>query len=119
MIHLVNQPTAALVISLVLGSCAQPGQSGLGVAEARQCQAKGGVEGTGSYGIPYCRIPYIDAGKKCAGKSDCMGRCLSFPADGDTSASVKVGTPVVGSCEAEQATYGCYGPVEAGRLADP
>ena len=57
-----------------------------------------------------------DAGKNCTGKPDCLGRCLSDAPD--NAASIQIGTPVAGRCEANASTFGCYARVEAGKLAE-
>lgn len=115
---MVRKLKTALYITLVaLGGCADKAPPTLTTTESRQCVAEGGYESRAPFGTPICQMRYIDAGKSCAGKADCLGRCLSDAPD--NAAAIPVGALVVGRCEAEKQTFGCYASVEGGKLAEP
>ena len=104
-----------LIVSVAyVGSCSSPPKR-LASTEAKVCRASGGYESRAPFGSPFCQFRYSDAGKTCSGKADCQGRCLSY-FDGQSN-EPKVGNSVVGKCEAERSTFGCYGTVEGGKLA--
>lgn len=104
-----------LIVAVVYaGSCSAPPKR-LSSTEAKVCRAQGGYESRAPFGSPFCQFRYSDAGKSCSGKTDCQGRCL-FYFDGQ-SHEPKVGDSVAGTCEAERSSFGCYGTVEAGKLA--
>lgn len=101
----------------VLASCVDGSGPTLSKAEARECRAKGGYESRAPFGSPMCEFRFRDGGKSCAGQSDCLGRCLSDAPE--NAASIAVGTPVAGRCEATKQSFGCYASVEGGKLAEP
>jgi len=103
-----------IVAVMCAESCSAPPKR-LSSTEAKVCRAQGGYESHAPFGSPFCQFRYRDAGKRCSGKADCQGRCL-FYLDGQ-SLEPKVGDSVAGKCEAERSTFGCYGTVEAGKLA--
>ncbi|WP_304187611.1 hypothetical protein [Phenylobacterium aquaticum] len=108
----------ALMTALMLAACAptpapadpQPVPVAQG-PDAKACAAKGGtIRPVCMRGLPACVIPYRDAGKACADRSDCQGRCLyqgDRPADRDA--------PVTGQCQATSNPCGCFAEVEHGR----
>ena len=62
---------------------------------------------------PACVISYTDAGKTCANKSDCEGRCLlagDAPADPDAR--------LTGQCQATSDPCGCRTEVDGGKVAN-
>ena len=107
----------AVTALTVLASCVTGSGPTLSKVEARECRANGGFESRSPFGYPMCKFRYADAGKSCAGQSDCLGRCLSDAPE--NAASVAVGTPVVGRCEAIKQSFGCYASVEGGKLIEP
>jgi hypothetical protein len=113
----ISLAAVGVVMLLAMGGCAEKRSPALSATEAQQCRIQGGYEGRAPFGSPICQMRYSDAGKTCTGKADCVGQCLS-DAPGNASA-ISVGTPVVGRCEAEKQTFGCYGRVEGGKLAEP
>jgi hypothetical protein len=96
------------------GSCSAPPKR-LSSTDAKVCRAQGGYESRAPFGGPFCQFRYGDAGKSCSGKADCQGRCLFY--FGGQPNEPKVGDSVAGKCEAERESFGCYGTVEAGKLA--
>lgn len=105
---------AALLVTIAFPpSCSAPPKR-LNSAEAKNCRAEGGYESRAPFGSPICQVRYVDAGKSCSGKADCLGRCL-FYFDG-RSGVAKVGDRLTGECQAERSSFGCYGTVEAGKL---
>lgn len=108
--------TLCAVFLVAAASCAEDRRPTLNLKQAQQCQAKGGFESRAPFGTPICQFRYADAGKNCTGKADCLGRCLSDAPD--NAASIQIGTPVAGRCEANASTFGCYARVEAGKLAE-
>jgi len=105
-----------LTLLALCAACATKHPS-LSARDLRQCRASGGYEGGGPFGERFCQYRYADAGKSCRGKADCLGQCLSDP-PADVS-RMQVGTPVSGRCAAERTTFGCFGRVEDGKLAEP
>ena len=108
---------ACVALLFGTGGCAERRPLKLDVARAQQCLAEGGFESRAPFGGPICQSRLADAGKVCTGKSDCLGQCLSDAPE--KAALVSVGTPVAGRCEAVKQTFGCFGRVEGGKLAEP
>lgn len=94
----------------------EPGEistGGLPEVDAAQCEADGGfVERRGMIGLPICVTPYEDGGKACTDSSECQGQCIlkswgaEEPGEG----------PIVGSCEPDDKTFGCFGIVTNGKV---
>lgn len=106
----------AAASAATLSSCDLHRRPTLSKEEASSCVGQGGRESRAPFGTPICQILYRDAGKTCSGKADCQGQCLSDAPE--RANSVRIGTPVAGKCEAETSTFGCYGKVEDGKLAE-
>jgi len=108
----------ALAIMMVLVSCSIPTTTSkrLPSAALRQCLADEGRESRTPFGTPICQISFKDGGKRCSGKSDCMGRCLSNAPE--NWQVVPIGTSVAGFCESEKSTFGCHANVQGGVLAE-
>jgi hypothetical protein len=112
-----------LFVAAVLASCAPasaptPGPTedlsvGYGktptAAQTAACSAQGGTYGQGGLGgFWHCVIPYADADKPCADKSDCRGECRAPP----NQTPVRGEAP--GRCAASNSHFGCYSRVENG-----
>jgi hypothetical protein len=96
-----------------LSSCATTPRGRLSDAQVSACSAEGGFESRSAFGAPICQLAYADAGKACAGKSDCQGACLS-----NTPAQPRaIGAVAVGQCQAHRYEPGCHAVVEGGKLA--
>ncbi|HEY1606521.1 MAG TPA: hypothetical protein VGF77_13090 [Allosphingosinicella sp.] len=108
--------TCAAALLALVGGCDLHRRPTLSKNEQQLCISRGGHESRGGFGEPICQVHFADAGKVCTGKADCQGQCLSDAPD--NSQNVPVGTPVVGHCAAESNTFGCYAPVENGKLAE-
>ena len=81
-------------------------------AERARCEAAGGsVERMGRARWEHCVQTFADAGKACLSSADCLGECRLPGAPG----SVEPGTPVQGTCQANDAPFGCYTRVENGK----
>lgn len=109
--------TLTFISVIALSSCDLHRRPTLSKQELRVCLGRGGRESRAPFGTPICQVTFRDAGRACSGKADCLGRCLSDAPD--RADLVTIGTPVAGKCEAESSTFGCYGLVEGGRLAEP
>ena len=109
---------------LTLCSCASEGMgtkslalsdhSGPSVPSEAECIRLGGKWGTNGLtevAGPFCAVPTKDAGKSCAGSSECQGRCLS-------ASNASAGSRVSGNCSASFFAGACFTSVEAGR-AEP
>jgi hypothetical protein len=81
------------------------------------CRASGGfIDRRGMSGARMCVVPFDDAGKECRKSSECQGRCLVLlgrnlnePNPGDT---------VMGECEPDNKTFGCFLEVVDGVAGD-
>lgn len=76
------------------------------------CRARGGsVQPVCMFQFPACVIPFPDGGKPCTDSSQCQGMCWlrESALNGDNSG------PVVGSCQEDTDTCGCYAEVRNGR----
>jgi hypothetical protein len=112
-VHLTRVAVAGI---LLLSGCDLHRRPTLSKEEVSVCVGRGGHESRTPFGLPICQVPYQDAGKVCSGKAECLGQCLSdAPAN---AASVAVGTPAVGRCQAESEAFGCFAKVEGGKLAE-
>jgi|JI10StandDraft_1071094.scaffolds.fasta_scaffold904369_2 hypothetical protein len=81
-------------------------------AERAACQAAGGeIVPSGKLQWENCVQAFPDAGQTCSGDADCAGECLY---DGE---EVEPGTPVAGTCQADDARFGCRTVVEDGKIA--
>ena len=108
---------AIIVFAFTLANCAGARHFGLSTSDLAQCRSSGGYESVSPFGIPICQKDYADGGKLCQSTSDCAGRCLSeAPVNAGVGA---VGSVVIGRCELQESTFGCYGRVENGKLAEP
>ncbi len=101
---------------MLLSGCDLHRRPTLSKEEVNVCLGRGGRESRAPFGSPICQVPYGDAGKACSGKTDCLGQCLSNAPE--HAGSISIGTSVAGKCEAESSTFGCYGRVEGGKLAE-
>lgn len=106
---------AAILAWALTGSCAHVTPR-LKPADLRACLAEGGYESVAPFGVPFCQLDYADGGKVCQGRSDCIGRCLSDAPE--NARTIAVGSAVTGRCERHRSTFGCYGAVEDGKLAE-
>jgi hypothetical protein len=106
-----------LVLTVGTADCVPKSLPKLSAVEAQECRRSGGYESRAPFGGPFCQADYPDGGKTCSGKTDCLGRCLSNPPEGNIFA-VPIGTPAVGHCEAQKETFGCHANVEGGKLAE-
>lgn len=106
--------SAIIVLSagLLCGSCSPP-RKRLNISERKVCLARGGYESTAPFGAPFCQQKYADGGKVCSGKSDCQGQCIAY--EDNSGPELKFGQTIIGYCEAEHSTFGCYANVEGGR----
>ncbi len=111
-------PAFALVLSIAIAAVAEPAQSDAPAADDQRaaCISAGGV--LRAYGHEdrrkwFCERPYPDAGKSCAGKSDCAGQCM-LPDDFRLLPGEM--PPIVGECQA-RTVVGCIGIVDEGRPA--
>jgi hypothetical protein len=73
------------------------------------------------FGTPSCVIPYSDVGKHCSGKADCQGLCINE--EGSDAAWVageypKPGDVLSGTCQANDALFGCYAEIEGGTVRE-
>lgn len=116
MMHIARLMLVAAISVATLSSCDLHRRPTLSKEEASSCAGQGGRESRAPFGMPICQISYRDAGKTCSGKADCQGQCLSDAPE--QAHSVRIGTPVAGKCAAETSTFGCYGKVEDGKLAE-
>lgn len=107
---------AAILAWVLTGSCAHVAPR-LKPADHRACLAEGGYESVSPFGLPFCQLDYADGGEVCQSRSDCIGRCLSDAPE--NAGTVAVGSVVTGRCERHRSTFGCYGEVENGTLAEP
>lgn len=105
----------AAAIALVLASCAPtpaPTDTASATPDVAACAAKGGVvRPVCRMQRPACVVTHADAGKTCADKSDCQGRCLyrgEAPAD--------LAATVTGQCQATSDPCGCFTTVEKGHV---
>lgn len=81
--------------------------------ERAACTAAGGeIVASGKLQWENCVQPFADAGKACAGDADCVGECR-YEGEGEHVA----GTPVTGTCQVNDARFGCRTVVEDGKIA--
>lgn len=121
---------ALAVIALPACSVFQPGKGGTSesaaapyeriafagqkaTAEERAaCEAAGGeIVPSGKLQWENCVQTFADAGKACTGDADCVGECRY---EGE---EVEPGTPVAGTCQVDDARFGCRTVVEDGKIA--
>lgn len=80
-------------------------------ADPQACAARGGrMEPRGMLQTPVCVIAYADAGKVCANKRDCAGKCIvqGAPPQGEG--------PFTGKCQPESVLFGCFAEIDRGRV---
>ena len=77
----------------------------------RGCVARGGEIARGPLGERYCRFVLSDGGKACTDASQCAGDCLYKSPEAYSAPPGQV----VGFCQRENATPGCYARVINGR----
>ena len=97
--------------TLLLAACAPTAEPAAPSAQTltAACAAKGGaIQPVGKAQIPTCVIPYADAGKACADKSQCQGECVL---EGDLEARGEV----TGACQKTDHQFGCYAKVVNGK----
>ncbi len=81
--------------------------------ELQSCANSGGrIEARGRMQVPMCVHPFSDAGKRCADKADCQGRCL---ADAGPDGLPKAGEAAQGRCQADDRLFGCHAEVRGGK----
>lgn len=74
------------------------------------CTAAGGfLDRRGRANTLMCVHPYADAGEQCTDNQQCDGKCVAAPDDGPDG-------EVVGTCQADDALFGCYAEVVDGKL---
>ncbi|MBB3990144.1 hypothetical protein [Croceicoccus naphthovorans] len=74
------------------------------------CEAAGGfLDRRGRAQTLMCVHPYADAGKACTDNQQCDGKCVAAVDDGPDG-------EVVGTCQADDALFGCYAEVVDGKL---
>ena len=77
--------------------------------DARACEAQGGMlDRRGRAQTLMCVHPYPDGGKQCTDNLQCAGKCVTQPGD-DTDRRI------VGTCQADDALFGCYAEVVDGK----
>ncbi|TNE56597.1 MAG: hypothetical protein EP340_11400 [Alphaproteobacteria bacterium] len=99
-------------------------QHNLAEIDVDKCAVEGGdIDYRGMFGMPMCVIPFEDAGKACTDSSECQGICM-VDADGGTpdnpseyKRAMSGEGPIVGSCEPDDKTFGCFGEVINGKIA--
>ncbi len=106
-----------LLATLALAGCQQDlkmsNNGGVPSLDLRACAVSGGtVEARGKLRAPICVHPYSDAGKSCAGKKDCQGRCLANEGPGGLP---KLGEATAGHCQPDDRLFGCHAEVEGGK----
>jgi hypothetical protein len=60
-------------------------------------------------------IPFKDAGKACADKTDCVGLCLMEVVD--DWRNHPPGSAAAGRCQREDNRFGCFFEVQEGKIA--
>lgn len=82
-------------------------------AERAACEAAGGIiQPSGKLQWENCVQPFADAGKACSNDADCIGECRY---EGDIE--LPPGAAVAGTCQVDDARFGCRTVVENGRIA--
>ncbi|WP_230279005.1 hypothetical protein [Croceicoccus sp. Ery15] len=77
--------------------------------DAQSCKAQGGaLDRRGRAQTLMCVHPYPDAGKACRDNQQCTGKCVTAPDDGPDG-------QIVGTCQADDALFGCYAEVVDGK----
>jgi hypothetical protein len=77
-------------------------------AQRKACAARGGeMDYVCMMHVLKCVVSYRDAGKRCTGKSDCLGDCLW---------NGKSETHPVGRCQETSDPCGCKAPIVNGRI---
>ena len=77
--------------------------------DAAACQAQGGMlDRRGRAQTLMCVHPYPDAGQQCTDNQQCTGKCVTAPDDGPDG-------QIVGTCQADDALFGCYAEVVDGK----
>ena len=87
--------------------------SGATPAERAACEAAGGaIRPGGRLQWETCVQPFADAGKACSGDTGCVGKCHY---EGGTG--LAPGAAAMGTCQHNDAGFGCHTTVENGRIA--
>ena len=82
-------------------------------AERAACEAAGGaILPGGRRQWENCVQPFADAGKACSGDTGCVGKCYY---EGRTG--LAPGAAAMGTCQHNDAGFGCHTTVENGRIA--
>lgn len=77
--------------------------------DAQACEAQGGMlDRRGRAQTLMCVHPYPDAGQQCTDNQQCTGKCVTAPDDGPDG-------QIVGTCQADDALFGCYAEVVDGK----
>lgn len=77
--------------------------------DAQACKAQGGMlDRRGRAQTLMCVHPYPDAGQQCTDNQQCTGKCVTAPDDGPDG-------QIVGTCQADDALFGCYAEVVDGK----
>lgn len=83
--------------------------------ERQACAARGGrYEQVGMLGTWSCVIDYADGGARCSDSSECAGQCVT-----DADPLPHLGDEVTGTCQRNNALFGCYAEVKNGRAEQP
>ncbi len=81
--------------------------------ERAACDAAGGtIQSSGKLQWENCVQPFADAGKACSADTDCVGECRY-----EGEIELPPGASVVGTCQVNDARFGCRTVVEDGKIA--
>ncbi|MCW2362100.1 MULTISPECIES: hypothetical protein [Sphingobium] len=108
---------ASAALALALGGCApRIGLvDGVPSSELNSCARQGGsLQARGRAQTVMCVVPYADAGKSCASKKDCQGRCLAQP--GKNGALPLDEQKAPGRCQADNKLFGCFAELDGGKV---
>ena len=98
-------------IALLLALQAAPAAAPKSTPLFKSCKSAGGkVKLVCMSGTRMCVLPFPDAGKPCADKRDCVGRCLY-----GEGPIVETGTNVMGKCQLNNDPCGCAADVADGK----
>lgn len=105
---------AALLLTSGCQSSSMQLTGGSPTPEALSCARTGGsLDKRGRRGDLMCVHAYGDAGKPCASRKDCRGRCLAASNGGGLP---KVGEAAAGMCQADDKLFGCFAELEQGKV---
>ena len=75
------------------------------------CVERGGTVSHRSFGSPYCKIAFRDAGRACSDMSECLGGCVAL--DGPQT----IGKHANGTCKAANVQGACTAYLVGGRVS--